>query len=49
MASDSVVETFARLVEFIAKKFLRGEVTLGDLLNLDDKEIEVMGEAFTLI
>ncbi|OGR13136.1 MAG: hypothetical protein A2341_08545 [Deltaproteobacteria bacterium RIFOXYB12_FULL_58_9] len=42
MASDSVVETFARLVEFIAKKFLRGEVTLGDLLNLDDKEIEVI-------
>jgi len=42
MASDSVVETFARLVEYIAKKFLRGEVTLADLLNLDDKEIEVI-------
>jgi type III secretion system low calcium response chaperone LcrH/SycD len=42
MANDSVVETFARLVEFIAKKFLRGEVTLADLLNLDDKEIEVV-------
>lgn len=42
MANDSVVETFARLVEFIAKKFLRGEVTLADLLNLDDKEIEVI-------
>ena len=42
MANDSVSETFARLVEFIAKKFLRGEVTLADLLNLDDKEIEVI-------
>jgi len=42
MANDSVVQTFARLVEFIAKKFLRGEVTLADLLNLDDKEIEVI-------
>src|SRR5512145_3527274 len=42
MANDSVVETFARLVEFIANKFLRGEVTLADLLNLDDKEIEVI-------
>ena len=41
MANDSVVETFARLVEHIAKRFLRGEVTLADLLNLDDKEIEV--------
>ena len=36
MANDSVTETFARLVEFIANKFLRGEVTLADLLNLDD-------------
>lgn len=42
MANDSVVETFARLVEHIAKKFLRGEVTLADLLNLDDREIEVI-------
>lgn len=42
MANDSVVATFARLVEYIAKKFLRGEVTLADLLNLDDKEIEVI-------
>ena len=42
MANDSVAETFARLVEFIAKKFLRGEVTLADLLQLDDKEIEVI-------
>ena len=42
MANDSVAETFAKLVEFIAKKFLRGEVTLADLLGLDDKEIEVI-------
>lgn len=42
MANDSVTETFARLVEHIAKKFLRGEVTLADLLELDDKEIEVI-------
>ncbi len=42
MPNDSVVETFAKLVEFIAKKFLRGEVTLADLLNLDDQEIEVI-------
>ncbi len=42
MANDSVVITFARLVEFIAKKFLRGEVTLADLMQLDDKEIEVI-------
>ncbi len=42
MANDSVAETFAKLVEFIANKFMRGEVTLADLLNLDDKEIEVI-------
>jgi len=42
MANDSVTETFAKLVEFIANKFMRGEVTLADLLNLDDKEIEVI-------
>ena len=42
MANDSVIETFARLVEFVAKKFLRGEVTLAELLNLDDREIEVI-------
>ena len=42
MANDSVAVTFARLVEFIAKKFLRGEVTLADLLSLDDKEIETV-------
>ena len=42
MANDSVAETFAKLVEYIAKKFMRGEITLADLLNLDDKEIEVI-------
>ena len=42
MANDSVAETFARLVEYIANKFMRGEVTLADLLNLDEKEIEVI-------
>ncbi len=42
MANDSVVATFASLVEFIAKKFLRGEVTLAELMQLDDKEIEVI-------
>lgn len=42
MANDSVAQTFAKLVEFIAKKFLRGEVTLSDLLNLEDHEIEVI-------
>ncbi len=41
MATDSVVQTFAKLIEHIANKFLRGEVTLADLLNLDDKEIEI--------
>ena len=42
MANDSVVVTFARLVEFIAKKFLRGEVTLAELMQLNEKEIEVI-------
>lgn len=42
MANDSVVLTFARLVEHVAKKFLRGEVTLAELMQLDDKEIEVI-------
>ena len=42
MANDSVTVTFARLVEFIAKKFLRGEVSLGDLFSLSDREIEVI-------
>lgn len=42
MANDSVVETFARLVEHIAKKFLRGDITLADLVDLDEKEIEVI-------
>ena len=42
MANDSVAETFAKLVEYIANKFMRGEVTLADLLDLDDTEIEVI-------
>ena len=42
MANDSVEATFAALVEFIAKKFLRGEVELGDLLGLDDDEVELI-------
>ena len=42
MANDSVTVTFARLVEYIAKKFLRGEVTLGELFGLSDKEIDVI-------
>lgn len=42
MANDSVTETFAKLVEYIANKFMRGEVTLADLLSLDEKEIEVI-------
>lgn len=42
MANDSVAQTFAKLVEFVANQFLRGEVTLADLLGLDDKEVEVV-------
>lgn len=42
MANDSVTVTFARLVEFVAKKFLRGEVSLGELFSLSDREIEVI-------
>ena len=42
MANDSVTVTFARLVEFIANKFLRGEVSLGELFSLTDKEVEVI-------
>jgi len=42
MANDSVEQTFAALVEHIAKKFLRGEITVADLLGLDDDEIETI-------
>ena len=42
MANDSVEQTFAALVEFIANKFMRGEVSLADLVCLDDDEIEVI-------
>lgn len=42
MANDSVSVTFARLVEFTAKKFMRGEVTLAELFALRPKEIEII-------
>lgn len=42
MANDSVTVTFARLVEFITKKLLRGEVSLGELFGLSDREIDVV-------
>jgi len=42
MANDSVEQTFAALVEFIANKFMRGEVSLADLVGLDDEEIEII-------
>ena len=42
MANDSVTATHAKLVEFIANKFLRGQVSLGELFTLSDKEIEVI-------
>ena len=41
MANDSVEQTFAALVEFIANKFLRGEVNVADLIGLDDQEIRI--------
>ena len=42
MANDSVEATFAALVEFIANKFMRGEVELGELLGLDEEEVELI-------
>ena len=42
MANDSVEQTFAALVEFIANKFLRGEVNVADLIGLDDQEFETI-------
>ena len=42
MANDSVEQTFAALVEFIANKFLRGDITVADLLGLDEEEIETI-------
>jgi type III secretion system low calcium response chaperone LcrH/SycD len=42
MANDSVTETFGKLVEFIANKFLRGEVQLSELMGLTDKEVEMI-------
>ncbi len=42
MANDSVAETIGKLVQYIAGKFLRGEVQLGDLIGLSDKEIDAI-------
>lgn len=42
MANDSVEATFAALVEFIANSFMRGDITVSDLLGLDDEEIETV-------
>jgi type III secretion system low calcium response chaperone LcrH/SycD len=42
MANDSVTATFARLVEFMANKFMRGEVTLAELFALEQREVEVI-------
>lgn len=42
MANDSVTATFARLVEFMANKFMRGEVTLAELFALEAREVEVI-------
>ncbi|MEC9466363.1 MAG: hypothetical protein VX834_11290 [Myxococcota bacterium] len=42
MANDSVEATFAALVEYLANSFMRGEVTVADLLGLDDEEIETI-------
>ena len=39
MANDSVEATFAALVEYLANSFMRGEVTVADLLGLDDEEM----------
>jgi tetratricopeptide (TPR) repeat protein len=42
MANDSVTVTFARLVEFMANKFMRGEVSLAELFALKPKEVEII-------
>ena len=42
MANDSVTATFARLVEFVAKRLMRGEVSLADLFSLNAREVEVI-------
>src|SRR6478609_4943236 len=42
MANDSVTATFASLVEFMANKFMRGEVTLAELFALEPREVEVI-------
>lgn len=42
MANDSVSATFAKLVEFMANKFMRGEVSLAELFALKPREVEVI-------
>jgi tetratricopeptide (TPR) repeat protein len=42
MANDSVSVTFARLVEHVAKQFLRGNVCLAELCKLSEKEIDLV-------
>lgn len=42
MGKDSVIETFGRLVEYLANSFLRGDITLAELMQLDDREIQVI-------
>lgn len=42
MANDSVSATFAKLVEFLAKKFMRGEISLAELFSLNAREVEVI-------
>ena len=42
MGKDSVMETFGRLVEHLANSFLRGDITLAELMELNDSEIQVV-------
>ena len=42
MANDSVQQTFARLVQHITEKFLRGNIQLSDLIGLSDSEIDLI-------
>mgnify|MGYP002725833533 CR=1 FL=1 len=42
MGKDSIIETIGALVEFLARKFMRGEITISDLVGLDEQEIETI-------
>jgi type III secretion system low calcium response chaperone LcrH/SycD len=42
MGKDSVIEMFGKLVEHIARSFLKGDITLAELLELDDSEIQMI-------